>query len=75
MTIYPELQAAKFQNGDKILIHLVSINKDENVECRIVGVHHTLNRNKKGYDISYLVELSDNKHIEINEQSVIKKIK
>ena len=75
MTIYPELQAAKFQNGDRVLIHLISINKDENVECLIVGVHHTLNRNKKEYDISYLVELSDNTCIDINEKSVIKKIK
>ena len=75
MTIYPELQAAKYQNGDRVIINLISINKEENLECLIVGIHHTLNRNKKGYDISYLVELSDNKHIEINEQSVIKKIK
>ena len=75
MTIYPELQAAKFQNGDNILIHLISINKDENVECLIVGIHHTLNRNKKEYDISYLVELPDNTCIDINEKSVIKKIK
>lgn len=73
MSIYPELQASKYQNGDKILIHLVSINKEEDVECLIVGVHHTLNRDKKEYDISYLVELYDNKHIEINEKSVIKK--
>lgn len=75
MSIYPELQAAKYQNGDKILIHLVSINKDEELECRIVGIHHTLNRDKKGYNISYLVELSDNTCIDINEKSVIKKIK
>ena len=52
MSIYPELQASKYQNGDRILIHLISINKDENIECLIVGVHHTLNRNKKEYDIS-----------------------
>jgi hypothetical protein len=75
MSIYPELQASKYQIGDRILIHLITINKDEYVECLIVGVHHTLNRNKKEYDISYLVELYDNKHIEINEKSVIKKIK
>ena len=75
MTIYPELQAAKFKNGDRVLIHLISINNDENVECLIVGIHHTLNRNKKEYDISYLVELPDNTHIDINEKSVIKKIK
>lgn len=75
MTIYPELQAAKFQNGDKILIHLISINKEEDVECLIVGVHHTLDRNKKGYDISYLVELPNQTCIDINEKSVIKKIK
>lgn len=75
MSIYPELQAAKYQNGDRILIHLISINKDEELECLVVGVHHTLNRNKKEYDISYLVELSDNTCIDINEKSVIKKIK
>ena len=75
MTIFPELQAAKYQNGDRVLIHLISINKDENIECLIVGVHHTLNRNKKEYDISYLVELPDNTCIDINEKSVIKKIK
>ena len=75
MSIYPELQAAKYQNGDKILIHLISINKEEDVECLIVGVHHTLDRNKKEYDISYLVELSDHTCIDINEKSVIKKIK
>jgi hypothetical protein len=75
MTIFPELQASKFQNGDRVLIHLISINKEEDVECLIVGVHHTLNRNKKEYDISYLVELSDNTCIDINEKSVIKKIK
>ena len=75
MTIYPELQAAKFQNGDRVLIHLISINKDENIECLIVGVHHTLNRNKKEYDISYLVELPNQTCIDINEKSVIKKIK
>jgi hypothetical protein len=75
MTIYPELQAAKYQNGDRVLIHLISINKEEDVECLIVGTHHTLNRNKKGYDISYLVELSDNTCIDISEKSVIKKIK
>ena len=75
MTIFPELQAAKYQNGDRILIHLVSINKDEELECRIVGIHHTLNQNKKEYDISYLVELPDNTCIDINEKSVIKKIK
>ncbi len=75
MTIYPELQAAKFQNGDSVLIHLISINKEEDVECSIVGVHHTLNRNKKGYEISYLVELPNQTHIDINEKSVIKKIK
>ena len=75
MTIFPELQAAKYQNGDRILIHLVSINKDEELECRIVGIHHTLNRNKKEYDISYLVELPDHTCIDINEKSVIKKIK
>ena len=75
MTIYPELQAAKFKNGDRILIHLISINKEEDVECLIVGVHHTLNQNKKGYDISYLVELSNHTLIDINEKSVIKKIK
>lgn len=75
MSIYPKLQAAKYQIGDRVLIHLISINKDEELECLIVGVHHTLNRNKKGYDISYLVELSDNTCIDINENSVIKKIK
>ena len=75
MSIYPELQASKYKNGDRILIHLVSINKEEDVECLIVGVHHTLNQNKKEYDISYLVELPDNTCIEINEKSVIKKIK
>ena len=75
MTIYTELQAAKYQIGDRVLIHLVSINKEEDVEGLIVGVHHTLNRDKKEYDISYLVELYDNKHIEINEKSVIKKIR
>ena len=75
MSIYPELQAAKYQNGDRILIHLVSINKDEELEGLIVGIHHTLNRNKKCYDISYLVELSDNTCIDIDEKSVIKKIK
>ena len=75
MSIYPELQAAKYQNGDRILIHLVSINKDEELECLIVGIHHTLNRNKKCYDISYLVELSDNTCIDIDENFVIKKIK
>lgn len=75
MTIFPELQTAKFQNGDRVLIHLISINKEEDVECLIVGVHHTLNQNKKEYDISYLVELPDNTCIDINEKSVIKKIK
>ena len=75
MTIFPELQAAKFKYGDRILIHLISINKEEDVECLIVGVHHTLDRNKKEYDISYLVELPDQTHIDINEKSVIKKIK
>lgn len=75
MAIYPELQAAKFQNGDRVLIHLISISKDENIECLIVGVHHTLNRNKKEYDISYLVELPNQTCIDINEKSVIKKIK
>ena len=75
MIIYPELQAAKFKNGDRILIHLVSINKDENLECLIVGIHHTLNRDKKGYAISYLVELSNHTCIDINENFVIKKIK
>ena len=75
MSIYPELQASKYQNGDRILIHLVSINKDEELECLIVGIHHTLNRNKKCYDISYLVELSNQTCIDIDEKSVIKKIK
>lgn len=75
MTIYPELQAAKYQIGDRILIHLISINKEEDLECLIVGIHHTLNRNKKGYDISYLVELSNHTCIDIDEKSVIKKIK
>ena len=75
MSIYPELQAAKYQNGDRVLIHLISINKEEDLECLIVGIHHTLNRNKKEYDISYLVELPDNTCIDINEKSVIKKIK
>jgi hypothetical protein len=75
MTIYPELQAAKYQNGDRVLIHLISINKEEDVECLIVGTHHTLNQNKKEYNISYLVELPDNTCIDINEKSVIKKIK
>jgi len=75
MTIFPELQAAKYQNGDRILIHLISINKEEDLECLIVGIHHTLNRNKKGYDISYLVELSNHTCIDIDEKSVIKKIK
>ena len=75
MTIFPELQASKYQNGDRILIHLISINKEEDVECLIVGVHHTLCRNKKEYDISYLVELPNHTHIDINEKSVIKKIK
>ena len=75
MTIYPELQAAKYQNGDRVLIHLVSINKEENLECLVVGIHHTLNRDKKGYTISYLVELSNNTCIDISEKSVIKKIK
>ena len=75
MTIFPELQAAKYQNGDRILIHLITINKDEELECLIVGIHHTLNRDKKGYDISYLVELFDNTCIDIDEKSVIKKIK
>ena len=75
MTIYTELQAAKYQNGDRILIHLITINKEEDVEGLIVGIHHTLNRDKKGYDISYLVELSNHTCIDINENSVIKKIK
>lgn len=75
MTIFTELQAAKYQNGDRILVHLITINKEEDVEGLIVGVHHTLNRDKKAYDISYLVELPDNTHIDINEKSVIKKIK
>jgi len=75
MTIYPELQAAKYKNGDRVLIHLISINKEEELECSVVGIHHTLNRNKKEYDISYLVELPDNTCIDINEKSVIKKIK
>ena len=75
MTIYPELQAAKYQNGDRILIHLITINKEEDVEGFIVGIHHTLNRNKKGYDISYLVELSNHTCIDISEKTVIKKIK
>jgi len=75
MSIYPELQAAKYQIGDRILIHLISINKEEDLECLIVGIHHTLNRNKKGYDISYLVELSNHTCIDIDEKSVIKKIK
>ena len=75
MTIFPKLQAAKYQNGDRVLIHLISINKDEDIECLIVGVHHTLDRNKKAYDISYLVELPNHTCIDINEKSVIKKIK
>jgi len=75
MTIFPELQASKYKNGDRILIHLISINKEEDLECLVVGIHHTLNQNKKGYDISYLVELSDNTCIDIDEKSVIKKIK
>ena len=75
MTIYPELQAAKYQNGDRVLINLISINKEEILECLIVGIHHTLNQDKKGYTISYLVELSNNTCIDINEKSVIKKIK
>ena len=75
MTIYTELQAAKYQNGDRVLINLISINKDENLECLIVGIHHTLNRDKKGYTISYLVELPNNTCIDISEKSVIKKIK
>ena len=75
MSIYPEMQAAKYQNGDRVLIHLVSINKEEDLECLVVGIHHTLNRDKKGYTISYLVELSNNTCIDISEKSVIKKIK
>ena len=75
MSIYPELQAAKYKYGDRVLIHLISINKEEDVECLIVGVHHTLKKNKKEYDISYLVEFPDQTHIDINEKSVIKKIK